>query len=107
MYDNSHTNNPANPFGDGTCAILWSSDTCPVCKTVFHKIAPIFAERYPQIPLRMERTEDHVEWCAQNSLMSVPALIIFHEGQDVYRKAGTFGLGELTAELDRLYEFLF
>lgn len=98
---------PNRSFPPSTGAILFSSDTCPVCHAVYNKIQPLFAENYPLLPLQLLRSEDHMEWCAQNQVMSMPSLVIFHEGHEIYRKAGTFGIQELASELDRLYGFLF
>ncbi len=94
-------------FPPQTGAVLFSSDTCPVCHAIFKKIQPLFAESYPLLPLQLLRSEDHMEWCAQNQVMAMPSLVIFHEGQEIYRKAGTFGIQELASELDRMYGFLF
>ncbi len=89
------------------CAIYFSGENCSVCKALKPKLIELFQSRYTKIAVGIVETENSQEIASQNSIFTIPTLLIFFNGSEFIRKSRTISIHELEKEVDRPYELLF
>ncbi|MFC2096337.1 thioredoxin family protein [Bacteroidota bacterium] len=87
--------------------IYFSHEKCNVCKVLKPKIHKLLQEDFPNIIMFFADTELYPEVAAQNSIFTVPTILIFFDGKEFLRKSRNFGIGELRKELLRPYDLMF
>lgn len=87
--------------------IYFSHDECNVCKILKPKISELITEQFPNITLCYCNTINNPEISAQNSVFTVPAILVFIEGKEFIRKSRNIGVEELGNLIERAYKLLF
>lgn len=87
--------------------IYFSHEECNVCKVLKPKINEFINDNFPKIALFFCDTIQNPQIAAQNSIFTVPTLIIFLEGKEYIRKSRNFGIEELKEIIERPYNLLF
>ena len=90
-----------------TSIFYFSHDTCNVCKVLKPKIADLITENYPKINLYYINTVDNPDIAAQNSIFTVPVMILTFEGREYIRKARNISITELDQEIEKLYKMIY
>lgn len=85
----------------------FSHDACNVCKVLKPKIAALIQSNYPKINLYYVNTVDSPEIAAQNSIFTVPVMLLTFEGREYIRKARNISIMELDQEIEKLYRMIF
>ncbi len=85
----------------------FSHDTCNVCKVLKPKLSEALTEHYPKIEQVYVNIERSPEIAGQQSIFTVPVVVIYFEGQESLRKSRSFGIGELMEYLERPYSIMF
>lgn len=83
------------------------SDACAVCHTLKPKAGHLFRERFPEIKRTAVNVGRIPELAAQNTVFTAPVMIVFFDGHEFLRRAGSFSLSELHAQISRPYRFMF
>ncbi len=83
-----------------------SRDDCSVCHVLLPKLKKL-SERYPKADFIVIDLEVVPQAAGEFSVFSIPALIVYSEGKELYRGARFFNMGELEEKLDRYYSAIF
>jgi len=87
--------------------VYFSHEKCNVCKVLKPKISNLLTEHFPKIKMYYSDTELFPEVAAQNSIFTVPTIVIFFDNKEFIRKSRNFGIDELKGELERPYNLMF
>jgi len=87
--------------------IYFSHDECGVCQVLKPKVEEMMVEKYPKVKLFYANTVKRPEIAAQQSVFSVPTLLVYFDGKESVRKSRNLGVDELNGELSRPYELMF
>ncbi len=109
MYKTIKTLEEFNNLKDNNKGILFyfSNETCNVCKILKPKIYEMLKNNYPEIPFYYVDTTLTPDVSAQNSVFTIPTIIIFFDGKETIRKSRHIGVEELKNNISRPYEILF
>ena len=89
------------------CVLYFSTPDCGVCTAVKPKLSAMLERGFPEIAFAEVDCVLSPALAAGYSVFSVPTLIVFTEGRESLRKSRSFGLGGLSAELERPYSLLY
>ncbi len=87
--------------------VYFSHDKCNVCKVLKPKIKQLLQDNFPQIKMFYADTVIYPEIAAQNSIFTVPTILIFFDGKEFLRKSRNIGIEELRKEINRPYNLMF
>ena len=87
--------------------VYFSHEKCNVCKVLKPKILDILTEHFPKIKMYYSDTELFPEIAAQNSIFTVPTIIIYFDNKEFIRKSRSIGIDELRTDLERPYNLMF
>lgn len=86
--------------------VYFSTPDCNVCKVLKPKVMELLADDFPNFVFGYVNCDGNKVTAAQNSVFTVPTLIVYVEGKEVLRKFRNIGLAELNDELSRISSFL-
>jgi thioredoxin-like negative regulator of GroEL len=89
------------------CLIYFSHNKCNVCKVLKPKILKLLQTDFPKLEMFYSDTVDNPEIAAQNSIFTVPTILIFFNGKEFLRKSRNIGIEELKKNIERPYNLLF
>ena len=87
--------------------VYFSHEKCNVCKVLKPKILNMLTEYFPKIKMYYSDTELFPEIAAQNSIFTVPTIVIYFDNKEFIRKSRNIGVDELKKELERPYNLMF
>lgn len=87
--------------------VYFSHERCNVCKVLKPKLFDAVNERYPEVAFFYADTEKTPEISGQNTIFSVPVVIVYIDGKEFIRKSRNISISELENELERPYNMLF
>jgi len=87
--------------------IYFSHEKCNVCKVLKPKIHGLLEEHFPKMNMYYADTELYPEIAAQNSIFTVPTIVIYFDTKEHIRKSRNIGIEELRKEIERPYTLLF
>ncbi len=82
-----------------------SQPNCSVCHAILPQVEELL-EEYPDISSRHIDAQEVPEVAGRFSVMTVPAILVFAEGKEMFRKARFVPMGELNQQLAKLNHFL-
>ncbi|MBA2176391.1 thioredoxin family protein [Halobacillus locisalis] len=82
-----------------------SQPNCSICHALLPQVEELLRE-YPRISSRHVDAEEVPEVAGRFSVMTVPAVLVFAEGKEMFRKARFVPMGELNQQLAKLNHFL-
>ena len=85
----------------------FSHSKCSVCKVLKPKLSENISLLFPRIHQVYVDVELHPEIAAQYTVFTVPVIVVFFEGKEIFRKARVIGIEELLSKLKRPYQLLF
>jgi len=85
----------------------YSHDECGVCKVLKPKVIEMVEEHFPKIRFIYINIKETPEIPSQQSIFTVPTLIVYFDGRESIRKSRSFGIDELIADIDRPYRLMF
>ncbi len=94
-------------FKEKAVLIYFSNNTCNVCKVLKPKIHELLTTYFPLMPMYFCDTSERPEIAAQNSVFTVPTILIFFDHKEFIRKSRSIGIGELQKEIERPYLLMF
>lgn len=80
-----------------------SSNTCSVCGVMKQKIENYLREYYPDLELVEVKIDENPLLKGELMIFSVPAIILYYDKKEIYRKAGYLDIGELDRYLEKIY----
>jgi len=88
-----------------TSIVYFSTPDCNVCKVLKPKVVELLEEDFPKFVFGYVDCDSNKITAAQNSVFTVPTLIVFAEGKEVLRKSRNISLTELNEEILRINSF--
>ncbi len=96
--------NPTNTFNNlikqGNVVVDFYADWCGPCKTMSSVIGQI-APRYPHITFLKINTDTFPR--IASGIRSIPTVVLYKNGQEVYRQSGALDQKSLTSLLQKFY----
>ena len=87
--------------------LYFYNDTCGVCKTLWPRVETLLNDEFPEIRLlRVSATESR-ELAGQLRMLSVPGIVLFMDGQEIFRANGMISMQELENRIARPYGMMF
>lgn len=77
---------------------FWA-EWCGPCKQIAPVLAEIASENKDKITIAKLNVDDHGDIASRFGVMSIPTLILFHQGEPAKRLVGAKGKGQLVQEL--------
>jgi thioredoxin 1 len=77
---------------------VWA-EWCPPCKTILPVLQALAAEQHDRLKIFKLNSDHHPGIATRFSVMAVPTLLVFNEGELVKRLVGARGKGQLLDEL--------
>lgn len=84
-------------------AIYFSGPDCSVCQALKPKVLALLQQQFPRIEIALVDCAQAAELAAQQTVFTVPTLVIYLDGREFLRKVRNFSLRELADELERPY----
>lgn len=86
--------------------VYLSRKDCSVCHVLLPKIREL-AYKYPKGVLKTIDLDEEPKAAGEFMAFSIPVLIVYSEGKELYRGARFFNFKELEDKLDRYYSAIF
>jgi len=87
--------------------IYFSHDQCSVCKVLKPKVYELLQSKFPKLKMFYSNTVKNPDIAAQNSVFTVPTLLVFFDGKEFLRKSRNIGIEELQEAIKRPYKLMF
>ena len=87
--------------------LYFSTPQCNVCKVLKPKIIDFINSKYPNIKMGYVNMESLPEISAQNSIFTVPTILVYLDGKEFLRKSRNINLEDFGKELERPYSLYF
>lgn len=88
-------------------AVLFSLETCSVCKPVHLQLDKVFRDKFNLINYQKINLDENKELKGKYMIFSVPTFILFFEGKEIVRVSGVFSISELIEKIDKVYNLIF
>jgi thioredoxin-like negative regulator of GroEL len=83
------------------------NDTCGVCNTLHPKVKELVDTKFPNIEMVDMDAVENRELAAQLRMLSIPGIVFYAMGKEVFRANGMISLGELEQKIARPYSLMF
>jgi thioredoxin-like negative regulator of GroEL len=109
MYKDIRSLNEFNQVLDDNDAVLgyFSNETCNVCKVLKPQIYEMIQKNYPKIKSIYIDISKVPEISAQNSIFTIPTIVVYLAGKETFRKSRHIGVEELKDAIERPYQIMF
>jgi len=109
MYHEVKNINEFNQILEDNNAVLgyFSNETCNVCKVLKPQIYKMLNDNYPQIKAIYVDISEVPEISAQNTIFSIPTIVLYLAGKEVFRKSRHIGVEEIKDIIARPYNMMF
>ena len=87
--------------------IYFSHEACNVCKTLKPKVKELIENEFPKVNMYYSDTVLAPEIAGQNSVFTVPTILVMFAGKEYIRKSRNIGLDELKNLIERPYNLVF
>lgn len=85
----------------------FSSNDCGVCSILKPKVFEMMQRAYPQIKLIHINMVETPEIHGQLRIFAAPAIVVYFEGNETFRKSRGISVSELESMLEKTYRLLF
>jgi thioredoxin 1 len=93
--------------GQPAVLLYFYSTTCGVCHSLRPKLERLLQSKFPAVKASYLDASLNQELAAQLRMLSVPGIIFFMEGKEVFRANGLIALAEIEAKISRPYNLYF
>ncbi len=87
--------------------LYFYNHSCGVCLELWPKVEALMQENFPLIKLIRVHADESREVAGQLRMLSVPGILLFMEGKEIFRANGMVSLYELNNKILRPYELMF
>jgi thioredoxin len=97
-----------NFIGDNAATLIYfSTPQCNVCKVLKPKLIEFINTKFSNIKMGYVDSESLPEVAAQNSIFTVPIILVFLDKKEFIRKSRNINLIEFQNEMERPYSLFF
>ena len=109
MYKDIKSLKEFNEALDDNEAVIgyFSNETCNVCKVLKPQIYQMVQQNYPKIKALYIDITEVPEISAQNSIFTIPTIVVYLAGKEIFRKSRHIGVEELKSSIERPYRLMF
>jgi thioredoxin 1 len=86
--------------------VFFSGADCGICRALKPKVELLIEGLFPAMKLIYVNVENAPQIAVQNDIFTVPAILVFFDGQVFIKKVRNFSLTELQSEISRLYNLM-
>ena len=86
--------------------VMFGAPDCGVCGVLKPKLAAMLQARFPRMVFRYVDSRAEPDTAAQNSVFTVPTVVVYFAGQEAIRKSRAFSLAALAEEIERPYRLM-
>lgn len=87
--------------------LYFYNDTCSVCKTLWPRVEELIKNSFNKIELVRINADESRELAGQLRMLSVPGIVLFMDGREVFRANGMISMQELESRIARPYGMMF
>lgn len=88
--------------------LLYLYDTnCNICNTLRPKVKGLIESKFPKIKMVVLNAPENRELAAQLRMLSVPGIILYMDGKEIFRANGLIVLSDFENKIRRPYELMF
>lgn len=87
--------------------IYFSHEECNVCKVLKPKIKALLEEDFPKITMAYADTVKHPKIAGQQSIFTVPTILVYFGGREYIRVSRNIGVQALAKQIERPYGMMF
>ncbi|MDY0200910.1 MAG: thioredoxin family protein [Tenuifilaceae bacterium] len=84
-----------------------SGNDCGVCRTLEPKIKELMENKFPKVKLVFLDADVNRELAAQLRMLSIPGIVFYADGHEVFRANGLIHLSEFERKVERPYNLMF
>ncbi|WP_338753313.1 thioredoxin family protein [Bacillus sp. FJAT-52991] len=93
-------------LNEHTVALLYiSRPNCSVCHAVLPQVEELLTN-YPQVKMLHVNADDVPEIAGEYAIFTIPVIIFFVEGKEMFRKARFIPMGELEHSIKKIVELM-
>ncbi|MBN2668604.1 MAG: thioredoxin family protein [Bacteroidales bacterium] len=109
MYKDVKSLDEFNQILSDNDAVLgyFSNETCNVCKVLKPQVYEMVQKNYPKIKSIYVDISEVPEISAQNTIFTIPTIVLYLAGKETFRKSRHIGLEELKEAIARPYQLMF
>ncbi len=85
----------------------FSSKACQVCKTIKPQVEAMAEKDFPNLLCIDINVEQQSEIAAQNTVFSIPTVIVYVEGKEHFKSSRFISVGELKQSIEKIYKIIF
>lgn len=87
--------------------LYFYNDTCGVCKTLKPLVELLVKEEFPEIQFVQVHAQESRELAGQLRMLTVPGILLFLDGREIFRTNGMISMDGLRARIERPYGMMF
>ena len=87
--------------------VYFSHEQCNVCKVLKPKISELLGVDFPKIKMYYSDTEKLPEVAGQNSVFTVPTILVYFGGREYIRESRNISVPALAQKISRPYGMMF
>jgi thioredoxin 1 len=87
--------------------VYFSHEECNVCKVLKPKIKALLEQDFPKITMAYADTVKHPEIAGQQSVFTVPTIVVYFGGREYIRVSRNIGVQALAEQMKRPYGMMF
>jgi len=87
--------------------VFFSGSSCNVCTVLKPKVIELINTSFPNMQFISVDCDKSPEVAGQNSVLSIPTVIVYFDGKEGLRFTRSFSIGELEANIKRTYDLMF
>ncbi|MDD2549131.1 MAG: thioredoxin family protein [Bacteroidales bacterium] len=84
-----------------------SGNDCGVCGILEPKVKELMESKFPKVKLFFLDATINRELAAQLRMLSIPGIIYYADGREVFRASGLIHLSEFERKVERTYKLMF
>jgi thioredoxin-like negative regulator of GroEL len=92
---------------EGFVLFYFSHDDCNVCKVLKPKVHDLLMNSFSKVEMYYVNTHITPAISGQNSIFTVPTIIVYFNGHELFRKSRNIGVSELASQIQKPYEMVF
>ena len=87
--------------------LYFKNDACAPCLALRPKVQNLIETEFPKMEFTIVDTAQEPMLSSAYSVYSNPTILVYFEGKEYIRKSKNIGVGELSKEIERLYNMVF